>query len=192
MRVNRFEWDSINIEHIARHGVVPEEVEEVFIGRHLVKKLRMGRYLVLGQSEEGRCLFVIYDVKENRIRIAIARDMEDKERRLYRREGGLKMKKKLPAFKSENEETLFLENNSVADYWDTLEDGEQIELSPELAARIKKRSQLRMISLRLREDQIEAAKKIARVRDIPYQVLLRSWITQAIKTEESKHTSPSR
>jgi|GEM_PF-263374 len=152
----------------------------------------MGRYLVLGQSEEGRYLFVIYDVKENRIRIAIARDMEDKERRLYRREGGLKMKKKLPAFKSENEETLFLENNSVADYWDTLEDGEQIELSPELAARIKKRSQLRMISLRLREDQIEAAKKIARVRDIPYQVLLRSWITQAIKTEESKHTSPSR
>ena len=152
----------------------------------------MGRYLVLGQSEEGRYLFVIYDVKENRIRIAIARDMEDKERRLYRREGGLKMKKKLPAFKSENEETLFLENNSVADYWDTLEDGEQLELSPELTARIKKRSQLRMISLRLREDQIEAAKKIARDKDIPYQVLLRSWITQAIKTEESKHTSPSR
>jgi hypothetical protein len=26
VRVNRFEWDSINIEHIARHGVVPEEV----------------------------------------------------------------------------------------------------------------------------------------------------------------------
>ena len=152
----------------------------------------MGRYLVLGQSEEGRYLFVIYDVKENRIRIAIARDMEDKERRLYRREGKKKKKKKLPTFKSANEETLFLESNSVADYWNTLEDGEQIELSPELAARIKKRSQLRMISLRLREDQIEAAKKIARVRDIPYQVLLRSWITQAIKTEESKHTSPSR
>ena len=88
MRVNRFESDSINIEHIARHGVVPEEVEEVFIGRHLVKKLRMGRYLVLGQSEEGRCLFVIYDVNENRIRIATARDMEDKERRLYKRERG--------------------------------------------------------------------------------------------------------
>lgn len=85
-----------------------------------------------------------------------------------------------------------MENNSVADYWDTLEDGEQLELSPELTARIKKRSQLRMISLRLREDQIEAAKKIARDKDIPYQVLLRSWITQAIKTEESKHTSPSR
>lgn len=102
------------------------------------------------------------------------------------------MKKKLPAFKSENEETLFLENNSVTDYWDNLEDGEQLELSPELTERIKKRSQLRMISLRLREDQIEAAKKIARDKDIPYQVLLRSWITQAIKIEESKHTSPNR
>ena len=102
------------------------------------------------------------------------------------------MKKKLPTFKSANEETLFLESNSVADYWDTLEDGEQLELSPELTERIKKRSQLRMISLRLREDQIEAAKKIARDKDIPYQVLLQSWITQAIKIEESKHTSPSR
>lgn len=102
------------------------------------------------------------------------------------------MKKKLPAFKSENEENLFLESNSVADYWDTLEDGEQLELTPELTERIKKRSQLRMISLRLREDQIEAAKRIAQDKDIPYQVLLRSWITQAIKIEESKHTSPSR
>lgn len=52
------------------------------------------------------------------------------------------MKKKLPTFKSENEETLFLENNSVADYWDTLEDGEQLELSPELTERIKKRKSL--------------------------------------------------
>ncbi|MGI6487106.1 MAG: hypothetical protein GX964_01720 [Syntrophomonadaceae bacterium] len=58
MRVNRFEWDSINIEHIARHGVVPEEVEEVFTRRHLIKRLRKGRYLILppaGKSLSGFC-----------------------------------------------------------------------------------------------------------------------------------------
>lgn len=59
------------------------------------------------------------------------------------------IKKKLTAHKSENEETLSLENNSVADYWDTLEDGEQSDLSPELTERVKKHSQLRMISLRI-------------------------------------------
>lgn len=66
----------------------PKKLERYLSEDIFVKKLHMSRYLVLGQSEDGRYLLVIYDVKGNRIRIATARDMEDKERRLYRREGG--------------------------------------------------------------------------------------------------------
>jgi uncharacterized DUF497 family protein len=88
VRVSRFEWDDWNVEHIARHGVSPDEAEEVFNGRHMVKRVREGRYLALGKTQEGRYLFVVYDQKKNRIRVATARDMEEKERQLYKREGG--------------------------------------------------------------------------------------------------------
>ena len=30
MRISRFEWDEANIEHLARHQVIPAEAEEVF------------------------------------------------------------------------------------------------------------------------------------------------------------------
>jgi len=29
MEIREFEWDDNNIEHIARHGVFPDEVEDV-------------------------------------------------------------------------------------------------------------------------------------------------------------------
>ncbi|MHB1653740.1 MAG: CopG family antitoxin [Desulfitobacteriaceae bacterium] len=55
---------------------------------------------------------------------------------------------------------------------------------------MKSRAQnrLKMVSLRLREDQIKTVKIIAARKDIPYQTLLRSWINQAIQSEY--HTTP--
>jgi predicted DNA binding CopG/RHH family protein len=102
------------------------------------------------------------------------------------------MVKKLPVFQSEKEELEFWEIHSAADYWDALEDVEQVELSPRLRNGINNRSRLKMVSLRLREDQITAAKAIAKEKDIPYQVLLRSWITEKIKSEKRKQPSPTR
>lgn len=93
-------------------------------------------------------------------------------------------KKEIPEFKTEKEEAEFWDTHSFADYWDDLEDV-KVELAPELKAAIKNRtrSRLKAVTLRLREDQIAAAKKIAVEKDIPYQVLIRSWISQAIRSE---------
>jgi uncharacterized DUF497 family protein len=85
MRISRFEWDEWNINHIAAHSVTPEEVEEVFIGRHMIKSTRDSRYIALGQTEEGRYLTIVFEQKQRSIRVITARDMTQSERRLFLR-----------------------------------------------------------------------------------------------------------
>lgn len=86
MPISGFDWDDENILHISRHNFSPEEVEEVFIGRHWVRRARQGRYIALGETLDGRLAFVVFcRLTNGRIRVITARDMEDKERRLFRR-----------------------------------------------------------------------------------------------------------
>jgi len=61
--INEFIWPQDRIEHIAKHGVEPNEVEEVCFGRALVQRARAtGKnpvYYVLGQTSAGRHLFCV-------------------------------------------------------------------------------------------------------------------------------------
>lgn len=85
MKISRFGWDARNIGHIEeRHGFSPEEAEEVFFGRPVVRKVRGGRFAAYGQTEEGRYLTVIFRLKPGGvIRVVTARDMNSWERRYY-------------------------------------------------------------------------------------------------------------
>lgn len=93
------------------------------------------------------------------------------------------MSKKIPKFKNEQEEAEFWDTHSTADYWEQLEPA-KINLDAELKNKIKEHS-LKRVTLRLRPSQIEAAKEIAKKKDIPYQTLIRSWIAEAIRREQS-------
>jgi hypothetical protein len=52
MRIDAFIWPEDRIEHIARHGVTPQEVEEVCFGKSLVLRAKSAGenpvYYVLG------------------------------------------------------------------------------------------------------------------------------------------------
>jgi predicted DNA binding CopG/RHH family protein len=96
----------------------------------------------------------------------------------------VKETKAMPEFRSVQEMADFWDTHSVADYWDQFE-REEVELDPELAARIAERSKTKRVTLRLRVSQIEAAKEIAKKKDIPYQTLMRSWIAQGIERERA-------
>lgn len=88
LNVQGFDWDDDNVEHIAEHDVAPEEVEEVFIGRYMLRRSRSARYTVLGRNYAGRYLFVVVEKLEaGIIRVVTARDMDERERRLYLRRG---------------------------------------------------------------------------------------------------------
>ena len=89
MEITDFEWDDDNIEHMAKHGVSPDEVEGVaFDDEPWVKKGRQGTRYMLGYTVAGRYLFVVYVLKgKGSARVITAMDMDNKTRKLYKRRG---------------------------------------------------------------------------------------------------------
>ena len=89
MHVQRFEWDSRNTEHIGRHAVEPVDAEAVCRSqRSVVVRGREGRYLVYGQTPEGRYLStVLHAYGGGVVRVITSRDMSDSERQFYQRRG---------------------------------------------------------------------------------------------------------
>ena len=90
MLIDQIIWPKDRIEHIARHGVTPGEVEEACFGRPRVFRAKSeGKnpvYYVLGQTGAGRYLFcVIIRFPDGNGYPVTARDMTDKEKRRYRR-----------------------------------------------------------------------------------------------------------
>ena len=81
-----FRWDDENVAHIARHGVWPDEVEEMLLGDPLVLRGADDRYLAYGRTENDRWLFAVYVMRpRGRVRVLTARDMTEREKRLARR-----------------------------------------------------------------------------------------------------------
>ncbi|MBI4772467.1 MAG: BrnT family toxin [Chloroflexi bacterium] len=76
-----------------KHGVLPEEIEEILLGRPVFRRGEKGRrnrnehlHYALGQAEDGRYLIVVFILKPgNQALVISARDMTERERRSYRR-----------------------------------------------------------------------------------------------------------
>lgn len=86
-----FIWDDKNIEHIARHNVEPEEAEEAFLDPIRVRfDANSGNLGIIGSTEEGRRLVVIYVKKEgHKYRVITARDANEDEKKQYKRRNRL-------------------------------------------------------------------------------------------------------
>ncbi len=63
MKIRALVWPKERVEHIAHHGVSPDEFEEVCFGRSLVLRARSEGenpvYYILGQTQNGRYLFCV-------------------------------------------------------------------------------------------------------------------------------------
>jgi uncharacterized DUF497 family protein len=90
MDVFEFEWDDDNVEHLARHRITPEEVEELFDGSTLWRRGGTdapNRVRVLGRTGAGRYLAIICQEKAGGvIRPFTGWDMRQHERDLYGRQ----------------------------------------------------------------------------------------------------------
>ena len=88
-----FEWDEGNLEHIKKHNVEAPECEEMFFNLPLLinedpehsSKTEM-RFEVLGQTNERRKLFLVFTIRNKKIRIISTRDQNQKERREYEKQ----------------------------------------------------------------------------------------------------------
>jgi len=85
------------------------------------------------------------------------------------------MKKKIPSFKTEAEEHRFWQKHDSSEYLDW-SDAENVVL-PRLKPSTRK------ISIRLPESMIDELKALANKRDVPYQSLLKIFLSERIKTE---------
>lgn len=89
--VEGFEWDVANSRKSReKHRVEQSECEEAFFNlpvvagddvRHSVAELR---FFLLGITDAGRRLFVVFTIRRRRIRVISARDMSRREREVYR------------------------------------------------------------------------------------------------------------
>jgi uncharacterized DUF497 family protein len=85
----QFRWNEWNVDHIARHGVKPEEAE--YVANHARSPFPRyqgdGRYLVRGQTAAGRWLQVIYIFDPPFVAYVIhARPLDDSEKKQVRRQ----------------------------------------------------------------------------------------------------------
>ncbi|MCG8696624.1 MAG: BrnA antitoxin family protein [Bacteroidales bacterium] len=85
------------------------------------------------------------------------------------------MKKKLPKFKNEAEERKFWQKHDSSEYVDW-SDAEEVVL-PKLKPSTK------TISIRLPESMIDELKILANKRDVPYQSLLKIFLSERINSE---------
>ena len=85
------------------------------------------------------------------------------------------MKKKIPKFKSEAEERLFWQKHDSSEYIDW-SDAENVVMP-------KLKPSTRSISIRLPESMIEELKVLANKQDVPYQSLLKIFISERIDAE---------
>jgi uncharacterized protein len=84
--ISGFDWDDDNVFHIERHQFTPDEVEEVFAAGYKVRRTRQKLYVALGETLDGRLAFVVFRrLPGALIRVVTARDMDDSERRMFRR-----------------------------------------------------------------------------------------------------------
>jgi uncharacterized protein len=85
-----FDWDDGNLfKNWKKHQVSAFECEQVFFNRPLIAapdekhSSEESRFFALGQTDATRLLFIVFTIRDKRIRVISARDMNSRERKQY-------------------------------------------------------------------------------------------------------------
>jgi uncharacterized DUF497 family protein len=86
-----FQWDAGNSgKNWLKHKVLRSECEQTFFNHPVVVNLDLehssdeNRFYLLGQTDRGRLLFIVFTIRCDLIRVVSARDMSKKERGVYK------------------------------------------------------------------------------------------------------------
>ena len=86
-----FLWDKGNIDkNLFKHNVSNESIEQAFWDdekRYFVDHKHSGieeRHILLGKTFAGRILFIVFTIRQGKIRVISARDLNKKELFLYK------------------------------------------------------------------------------------------------------------
>jgi uncharacterized DUF497 family protein len=90
-KVIEFQWDQGNIQkNLLKHNVTTQEAEEIFVRKPFYYNRddthstpNEQRFRGLGQTKNKRKLFVVFTIRDEKIRIISVRDMKKLERNEY-------------------------------------------------------------------------------------------------------------
>lgn len=87
-----FDWDKGNeLKNWSKHQVIKQECEEIFFNQPLIvaydKKHSAyeERLYCLGTANKGKKLFLVFTVRNNKIRVISARNMSKNEKEVYKK-----------------------------------------------------------------------------------------------------------
>ena len=87
-----FDWDEVNIAHIARHNVTPEEVEQVFANDPMDLGAAVSdgedRYTGVGHTHKLRLLILVWTMRGDATRPITAFDASERLTKRYLAERG--------------------------------------------------------------------------------------------------------
>ena len=90
--ITGFEWDHGNIiKNWEKHDVTATECEQIFFNQPLIVKRDSkhskfeNRYYALGRTDMNRLLFIVFTVRNEKIRIISARGMNVQEMERYQK-----------------------------------------------------------------------------------------------------------
>jgi len=85
-----FEWDEGNKnKNWIKHKVSNSECEQIFFNQPLIINFdekhsnTEARFYALGDTDLNRKLFIVFTIRNKKIRVISARDMSKKERKIY-------------------------------------------------------------------------------------------------------------
>lgn len=85
----KFEWDTGNqAKSLKKYGITNQETEEVFFNFKQIlpdhsHSQKEQRFVLLGQTNEEKILFIVFTVRNRNVRIISAREADKKERNFY-------------------------------------------------------------------------------------------------------------
>ncbi|MEK7470567.1 MAG: BrnT family toxin [Patescibacteria group bacterium] len=85
-----FEWDGGNLDKSSiKHGITPKEAEEVFVSEksYIVPDVKHSqkeeRFIILGRTNDEKNLFVVFTLRNYKVRVISARRMHREEVEKY-------------------------------------------------------------------------------------------------------------
>ncbi len=89
LTISRIIWDEWNVAHIAKHQVIPNEVEEVLHSKFIIEPTYRERLSIIGPTKLNRMLtIVVHEDQKDVYYVITARDAEEKELQAYYEERG--------------------------------------------------------------------------------------------------------
>jgi uncharacterized DUF497 family protein len=89
--ISSIRWTEQSVEHIAKHGISPVEIEELCFNEIESPYIRSGKdnlHYVFGKTDAGRFIFIVVKFERHgQVYVVTARDMNDWEKKYFIRRG---------------------------------------------------------------------------------------------------------